>query len=85
MDPIEVVDELLSKWIMHTLEPNNYNIQKFLKYKLRNYQSHQGGMWSPNLELCVQKDYKRTHESTFWNQLGKARIGLGKNGEGTTI
>ncbi len=32
VDPIEVVDDaLLSKWIMHTLEPNNYNIQKFLR------------------------------------------------------
>lgn len=43
---------------LNALEPSSSNLLKLLNFKLKNYQPHQGGKWSLNLEWCIQKKHK---------------------------
>jgi hypothetical protein len=44
VDPIEAIEALLSKWVVHVLKPRGSNLQELLRFQLRQYQPHKGGM-----------------------------------------
>jgi hypothetical protein len=68
----EATKTLLTKWILHTFELGESNLQSFLRYRLSRFQPRKGGKWPPNLKSCLIHVHKRISGSLIWNQVGRA-------------
>ncbi len=53
MDPIETMEVLLFKYIIHALELRDSNLYKFIKFWLKNYQPHDKGQVGPWLKIVL--------------------------------
>jgi len=49
MNPVEAREAMLSKWVIHTLELRDSNLQILL---LKNYQPRMGGKWAFDRKWC---------------------------------
>lgn len=71
-DPDDATNCLLSKWVLRACEPGNFNLLKFLRYCLLQYQPTKAGNWGPDLNWCMAQNHKRAPGSKIWLQIGKA-------------
>jgi hypothetical protein len=40
VDPTRALEALVSKWVLHAFEPGDFNLQEFLRCRLRRFQPH---------------------------------------------
>jgi hypothetical protein len=72
MDLKQALTTLLSKWIIQALQPNNSNIQLFLRYMLLSMQPYSGAKWLADPSWALQHDHKSKPGSKIWIRNSRA-------------
>jgi hypothetical protein len=65
------------KWVLHSFEPRDSNLQCLFKHCLKRYNPHKHYKWPPNLAWCLQRITR--NPLTPYLELG--RESLGQDGE----
>jgi hypothetical protein len=57
----EAIEAFLSKEVMTTLKPGEFNLKQLLKYKLERSKPFQHKTWTPNIDWAYFVNHQATH------------------------
>jgi hypothetical protein len=71
VDPKEAIVTLFCREMMTTLEPGEFNLKQFLKYKLERSKPFRHRTWIPNLNWAFEHNHQVAPSSKIWAKFAK--------------
>jgi hypothetical protein len=78
VDHEEVLLILLVKWVLLTLQPNSFNLQILLHFRLSWIRPNKNKKWGTNLKWVLCCNHQVSEGSHIWNKITRAWNGLVK-------
>ena len=72
LNPPDVLNAMMSKWILKACEPGQSNLHTLLRFRLKGYQPYSQGKWDPSLEFFTINRHQSKKGSTLWNRVASA-------------
>jgi hypothetical protein len=72
LNPPDVLDAMMTKWILKACEPGQSNLHILLRFCLNGYQPYSQGKWALSLEFFTKDEHQSKKGSTAWNQITSA-------------
>jgi exonuclease III len=72
LNPPDVLDAMMTKWILKACEPGQSNLHTLLRYRLQGYQPYSQGRWSPSLEFFTKDGHQSKRGSSPWNRVARS-------------
>jgi hypothetical protein len=71
VDPEAAKISILCKWIIQAMEPNKFNVQLMLRYKLARFNPQRRRNWGVNPDWYTRKQHQGFYDSKVWNHISK--------------